>query len=161
METAKREERLLSKAGDREHFMGDVDSAHTHGQPMEAAEHGNPAATGGLSVRSSPMSRGTPEIRWQQLGTMLLRGPREIPTLPNSPVVRYPILEALLAQKGLELKAIWTLRDVAAIFGVSVRTIQSWVQEKKLLARDLPGRGRFGQASGIRAGYRMAHIVES
>lgn len=72
----------------------------------------------------------------------MLRGPREISALPSSPVVRYPILEALIAQKGLALKAIWTLRDVTAIFGFSVRTIQSWAQDKKLLARDLPGRGR-------------------
>ena len=65
--------------------------------------------------------------------------------LSNSPqhVARYPLLEALLEQKGLELKGIYTVRDAARIFGVSVRTIQDWVRNGKLLARDLPGRGRF------------------
>lgn len=57
--------------------------------------------------------------------------------------VRYPLLESLLAQKGLSLKGIYTVRDGAAIFGVANRTIQDWVREGKLLARDLPGRGRF------------------
>jgi excisionase family DNA binding protein len=65
--------------------------------------------------------------------------------MSNSPqhVARYPLLEALLEQKGLELKGIYTVRDAARIFGVSVRTIQDWVRDGKLLARDLPGRGRF------------------
>jgi excisionase family DNA binding protein len=65
--------------------------------------------------------------------------------MSNSPqhVARYPLLEALLEQKALELKGIYTVRDAARIFGVSVRTIQDWVRNEKLIARDLPGRGRF------------------
>ena len=57
--------------------------------------------------------------------------------------VRYPYLEALLEQKGLRLLGIYGIRDAANILGVSTRTIQEWVRDRKLLARDLPGRGRF------------------
>jgi len=56
---------------------------------------------------------------------------------------RYPLLEALLEQKGLKLKGIYTVRDAAEIFSVSFRTIQDWIRDGKLLARELPGRGRF------------------
>jgi hypothetical protein len=57
--------------------------------------------------------------------------------------VRYPLLEALLAQKGLQLQGIYSVRSTATIFAVSVRTIQEWVRDAKVVARDLPGRGRF------------------
>jgi len=64
--------------------------------------------------------------------------------------IRYPLLEALVAQQGLKMKGIWSLRDTAQLFPtrlpekhVSVRTIQSWIKEGKLVRRDLPGRGRF------------------
>jgi len=60
-----------------------------------------------------------------------------------SPAGRYPLLKALLAAKGLALQGIYTVRDVAAIFGVSTRTIQDWARQGKLHTRDLPGRGRF------------------
>lgn len=56
---------------------------------------------------------------------------------------RYPLLEALLREKGLTLTGIYTVRDAAQIFGVSTRTIQEWVRAGRLVARDLPGRGRF------------------
>ena len=60
---------------------------------------------------------------------------------PNA--IRYLYLEALLALQGLPMKGIWILRDVAALFSVSARTIQAWIKERKLVPRDLPGRGRF------------------
>jgi predicted site-specific integrase-resolvase len=48
------------------------------------------------------------------------------------------------------MKGIWSLRDTAQLFPtrlpgkhVSVRTIQDWIKDGKLVARDLPGRGRF------------------
>jgi transposase len=61
----------------------------------------------------------------------------------NPPVSRYPLLEALLLQRSLSLQGIYTNRDAARIFQVSVRTIQDWSRDGKLSTRDLPGRGRF------------------
>jgi hypothetical protein len=55
----------------------------------------------------------------------------------------YPLLESVLTQQGLLLKGIYTNRDAAQIFGVSVRTIQDWVRNADLVSRNLPGRGRF------------------
>jgi excisionase family DNA binding protein len=55
----------------------------------------------------------------------------------------YSLLEAILRQKGLTPQGIYTGRDAARIFGVSVRTIQDWCRDGKLRSRDLPGRGRF------------------
>jgi len=62
---------------------------------------------------------------------------------PNAEPRPYPLLQALLEQKGLELTGLYTIRDAATIFGESRRTIQEWVREAKLIARDLPGRARF------------------
>lgn len=59
------------------------------------------------------------------------------------PSSKYPLLEAILVVRKLTLKAIYTNRDAAKIFGVSVRTIQDWIRDQKLTCRDLPGRGRF------------------
>ena len=56
---------------------------------------------------------------------------------------KYTLLEALLAQKGLPLKGIYTTKDVAKIFGVSVRAIQERVRSGQIASRDLPGRARF------------------
>ena len=61
---------------------------------------------------------------------------------PKQPV-RYPLLEALLHEKGLSLRGIYSIRDTATIFGVSKRTIQERVRIGKLAVRDLPGRDRF------------------
>ena len=64
--------------------------------------------------------------------------------------IRYPLLETLVTQQGLIMKGIWSLRDTAQLFPtrlpgkhVSVRTIQDWIKDGKLVPRDLPGRGRF------------------
>ncbi len=59
----------------------------------------------------------------------------------HQPTSRYPLLEAILAARGLALKAIYTNRDAGEIFGVSIRTIQEWILNQKLSCRDLPGRG--------------------
>jgi transposase len=56
---------------------------------------------------------------------------------------KYPLLEALLDEKGLSLKGTYTNRDVAKIFGVSVRTIQDWIRNGDFKPRNLPGRARF------------------
>ena len=64
-------------------------------------------------------------------------------TGPSRESHRYPLLESLLAARGLSLKGIYTNTDAAKIFGVSKRTILDWLRDRKLIARDLPGRGRF------------------
>jgi transposase len=58
------------------------------------------------------------------------------------PSTMYPLLQAIVAARGMTLKAIYTNRDAAEIFAVSVRTVQDWIREEKLTCRDLPGRGR-------------------
>jgi Helix-turn-helix domain len=56
---------------------------------------------------------------------------------------RYPLLETVLAHKGLQLKGTYTVRDVAALFGVCVRAIQARIQRGELASRNLPGRAKF------------------
>jgi hypothetical protein len=56
---------------------------------------------------------------------------------------KYELLEALVQERGLALKGAYTNRDVANIFGVSVRTIQEWSRNGDLKRRRLPGRLRF------------------
>jgi len=36
---------------------------------------------------------------------------------------KYPLLEAVVSAKGLPVKGVWTITDVAHIFGVGNRTI--------------------------------------
>lgn len=54
----------------------------------------------------------------------------------------YPRLSAFLALKGQILKPAFTLQDVAAMFDVTVRTIQSWITSGRLNQRDVPGRAK-------------------
>jgi hypothetical protein len=61
--------------------------------------------------------------------------------VPESP--RYPLLESIARLRGLPLKAVYTIKDTAALFGVSPRTIVDWCRDGKLTPRDLPGHGRF------------------
>ncbi len=56
---------------------------------------------------------------------------------------KYPLLQRLLALKELALMPTYTNRTVAQIFGVTTRTIQSWIASGKMKARDLPGRVTF------------------
>jgi excisionase family DNA binding protein len=56
---------------------------------------------------------------------------------------RYSLLQDLLLARGDGLKGLYTVKDVAKLFGVSERTIQAWIARGRLNARDLPGRGRF------------------
>jgi len=55
----------------------------------------------------------------------------------------YPLLEALLYVKELTLQATYTNADVASLFDVSVRTIQSRAADGGLPSRKLIGRARF------------------
>lgn len=56
---------------------------------------------------------------------------------------KYPLLEELLAHRQRVLQPTYTLRDVADLFGVTVRSIQSRVSSGQLPSRDLPGRAKF------------------
>lgn len=68
----------------------------------------------------------------------------EVQMADQKPIpMRYPLLESLLAQKNLALKGIYTNHDAAEIFDVKVRTIQDWVRNGDISARNLPGRARF------------------
>ena len=58
-------------------------------------------------------------------------------------LTKFHLLESVLAQTGLPLKGIYTNRDAAEIFGVSVRAIQDRVKNGELVSRNLPGHGRF------------------
>lgn len=58
-------------------------------------------------------------------------------------LIRHPLLEALLAERGHKPKGVYTVPDVAVIFSVGRRAIQSWVHDGRLQARSLPGNGRF------------------
>ena len=69
----------------------------------------------------------------------------------------YPLLERLLFEKSLQLKGVYTNKDAADMFGVSRRTIQEWIREGKVSARDLPDRSAIGcqrafAHPGLRAG---------
>jgi transposase len=62
----------------------------------------------------------------------------------NDPqMTRYPRLEAILSMKNLPLKPMYSNRDVAEIFGVTIKTIQNYVAAGKLHPRDLPGRAKY------------------
>ena len=63
--------------------------------------------------------------------------------MPDKPAAKYPLLEEILAIRGLPLKATFSNRDSAQIFNVSVRTIQNWIASGDLRARTLPGRASF------------------
>lgn len=56
---------------------------------------------------------------------------------------KYPLLETLLAYRALPFQALFTIRDAAMLFGVSIRCIQDRVKRKILNSRDLPGRVKF------------------
>jgi hypothetical protein len=56
---------------------------------------------------------------------------------------KYPLLEEVLALRQMPLLPMYTIRDVAALFGVTVRAIQTRVASGQLPSRDLPGRAKF------------------
>jgi hypothetical protein len=63
--------------------------------------------------------------------------------MSNSTTTNYPLLQEILAIKNLALQATYTVRDIAQIFGVSIRAIQQRVATGQIAARDLPGRAKF------------------
>ena len=101
-------------------------------------------ADGFLTRDYSSVLRGTPKTKYGTLG-------REVAghhiaanaSMSDLTLEKYPLLEAVLAAKGLTVKGVWTIADVAQLFDVRNRTIFDWISDQKLAARDLPGRGRF------------------
>jgi hypothetical protein len=64
------------------------------------------------------------------------------PQNPQKPK-KHPMLEDMLATRGLSLQPTYSNRDVALLFRVSARAIQDRVASGKLIAQDLPGRAKF------------------
>jgi hypothetical protein len=56
---------------------------------------------------------------------------------------KYPLLEEILELRQMALQPLYTIRDVAKLFGVTARSIQSYVASGQMSARDLPGRAKF------------------
>jgi hypothetical protein len=56
---------------------------------------------------------------------------------------RYPLLESILAEKGLKLKGTYTYADAVQILGGSKRSLLDRIRDGKLRARDLPAHARF------------------
>ena len=56
---------------------------------------------------------------------------------------KYPLLEEVLALRQMTLQPMYTIRDAAKLFGVTVRSIQARVASGQLSSRDLPGRAKF------------------
>lgn len=67
----------------------------------------------------------------------------ETETTQNCDHALYPLFETMLRTMGLALKASYTCQDVATLFGVTARTVQSRVADGTLPSRKLIGRGRF------------------
>jgi hypothetical protein len=63
--------------------------------------------------------------------------------MSNSVTSTYPLLGQILLILGLPLQPMYTTRDLAQIFKVSVRAIQHRIEDGRLVPRDLPGRARF------------------
>lgn len=60
----------------------------------------------------------------------------------NAKAVRHPLLETVLAHRGLPLKGTFTVQDIADVFEVTSRTIQVWIKRGDLPSRSLPGRAK-------------------
>jgi excisionase family DNA binding protein len=62
-------------------------------------------------------------------------------TNPNQ--MMYPLFEAMLRSMGLTLKPTYTCQDLASLFGVTARTVQSKVADGTIPSRRLLGGARF------------------
>ncbi|HWR14146.1 MAG TPA: helix-turn-helix domain-containing protein [Terriglobales bacterium] len=61
----------------------------------------------------------------------------------SAKATRFPLLETLLVHKGIAMNGTFTVRQVADLFGVSVRAIQDRVKRGQLTPRNLPGHAKF------------------
>ncbi len=55
----------------------------------------------------------------------------------------YPLLGQILTILNMPLKPMYSARDLADIFKVTVRAIQHRIEAGRLIPRDLPGRAKF------------------
>lgn len=55
----------------------------------------------------------------------------------------YPLLAQILMILNLPIQPMYSVRDLALIFKVSVRAIQHRIEAGRLIPRDLPGRAKF------------------
>lgn len=55
---------------------------------------------------------------------------------------QYPLLTALLTERGLSAKGAYTTADLAQIFGCPRRPVQELFRTGELTSRPLPGRAR-------------------
>jgi excisionase family DNA binding protein len=55
----------------------------------------------------------------------------------------YPLFETMLRSKGMKLQATYTCQDIAKLFGVTARTVQSKVADGTIPSRKLIGGARF------------------
>lgn len=62
---------------------------------------------------------------------------------PNPTHVLYPLLETMLRSAGLRFQPTYTCKDVASLFGVTARTVQSKVADGTIPSRKLLGGARF------------------
>jgi hypothetical protein len=65
----------------------------------------------------------------------------DVPTHPTQP--QFPLLETMLRSLGRTLQPTYTCRDLACLFGVTTRTIQSKVADGTIPSRKLIGGARF------------------
>jgi hypothetical protein len=56
---------------------------------------------------------------------------------------KYRLLAEVLKIKNMLIKPMYSTRDLAEIFDVSARAIQSWATAGKLTPRHLPGRWKY------------------
>jgi hypothetical protein len=60
-----------------------------------------------------------------------------------TPATKYTLLQEILSLKGLQLQPVYTIRDIASLFSVTPRAIQTRVARGQIQSRDLPGRAKF------------------
>jgi hypothetical protein len=134
---------LADRRGDNgELFGGEVEGLHLSGRRQQANQQPDEPKSAEPQDGQAPNQVDYETIKVQREHEVPIV-PEKTPVWLRQAAVQYPLLVALLIQKGLPMKGIWTLGDVAEIFDVSKRTIQDWIRDGKLIPRDLPGRGRF------------------
>ena len=63
--------------------------------------------------------------------------------MSSAETTRHQLLEEILGIQHVPLQSMYSVRDLAKIFSVSVRAIQNRVSSGQLIPRNLPGRAKF------------------